>query len=68
MPRARKVAIPQAVACRFPCLSAWAKTASEAAADSETTTKNWPKLSSYNYDTAQDTAERNSSIESALSV
>jgi hypothetical protein len=48
MPRARKVAIPHAVACRFPCLSAWAKTASEAAADSETTTKNWPKLSSYN--------------------
>ena len=64
MPRARKVAIPQAVACRFPCLSAWAKTASDAAADSETTRKNWPKLSSYNYDTAL----RNSSIESALSV
>jgi hypothetical protein len=33
MPSARNVAIPQAVACRFPCFSACAKTAIETAAD-----------------------------------
>src|SRR5918999_2958731 len=47
MPAARNVAIPHAVACRFPCRSAWAKTASEAAAASAVTITNSPKLSRY---------------------
>ena len=48
MPSARNVAIPQAVACRFPCFSACAKTAIDTAAEMTRTTRNWPKLSSYN--------------------
>jgi hypothetical protein len=48
-PSARNVATPQAVACLFPRRSACENTARDAAAEMETTTRNWPKLSSYNY-------------------
>ena len=69
MPRARKVAIPQAVACLEPCLSACAKTPIETAADRTRTTRNWPKLSSYkNRRPRYVTAPRNSSIVRAVIV
>lgn len=46
-PAARNVAIPQAVACLFPFLSACANTAIDAAAARTVTIRNSPKVSRY---------------------
>src|SRR5262249_34685739 len=65
-PAARKAATPQAVACRLPCLLAWANTPAETAAVIATTAKKAGGSSDTTRGTVRDPRSNTSGAEDAV--